>query len=99
MDLNRVVTTALNIYVVHTVEVGGRPGSGYDVQRFRKVAVVGSKVELENHPARNWAYARLEDVGGDRSDWGSDPKENFMRDFSASRKFFTEGQIFRMHLG
>ena len=41
----------------------------------------------------------LEHVEENTSDWGGDPEANFMIDESDTRKFFTEGQIFRMHLG
>ena len=98
VDLNRFVKGALNIYIVQTVEVGGKPGSGYACSNFRDVVAVGAR----------WSWAlilheighmlALDDVWASHSDWGSDPEANFMRHISGSRKFFTEGQIFRMHL-
>ena len=98
----RVVTTALNIYVVHTVRVRGEagPGFGQDCSdRTKKVAVVGRKASWRTVLHEIGHMLALEHVEETASNWGSDPKENFMRDFSATRKFFTEGQIFRVHLG
>lgn len=98
VGLNKFEKGALNLYIVHTVEIDGQAGMASACSNFRDVAAVGAK----------WSWAlilheighmlALDDVWDNRSDWGSDPVANFMRHASGSRKFFTEGQIFRMHL-
>jgi hypothetical protein len=96
--LKKFTEGALNIYIVHTVELSEGKASNFACTNFTDVAVVGATGSRDLILHEIGHMLALEDVWESRSAWGSDPEANFMRHMSETRKFFTEGQIFRMHL-
>jgi len=95
---NKFAAGALNIYIVNKVEVNGKSETSNACSNFMDAAVVGAKASSYLILHEIGHMLALDHVNETASDWGSDPKENFMKDSSVTRKFFTEGQIFRMHL-
>jgi hypothetical protein len=88
--------------MVHTIKVDAVAESdfGQDCSdNNNKVAIVGATTNWFTILHEIGHMLALDDVRETASQWGSDPDENFMRHVSDSRKFFTEGQIFRMHFG
>jgi hypothetical protein len=89
---------AINIYVVSMVH--GEPGLAWNCDfATPKIAVAGAKADwttLLHEVAHNFA---LDDVDPLASTWDSPPEENFMYSNTnqSTRRFFTEGQIFRAH--
>ena len=101
VEANKFAKGALNIYIVHTVQIdeGEEPETDHACSNFEDLAAIGATGGrfLVLHEIGH--MLALDHVVEKGSSWGSDPEKNFMEASSNTRKYFTEGQIFRMHLG
>ena len=100
VEANKFAKGALNIYIVHKVQIdeGEEPETDHACSNFEDVAAVGatgSRFLVLHEIGHMLALDHVVEKG---SSWGSYPEKNFMKNFSLTRKYFTEGQIFRMHL-
>ena len=99
-DANKFAAGALNIYIVQKVQIdeGEEPETDHACSNFEDLAAIGATGGrfLVLHEIGH--MLALDHVVEKGSSWGSDPEKNFMEASSNTRKYFTEGQIFRMHL-
>jgi hypothetical protein len=98
MAPGRSLDSAINIYVVSTVERYSTIGLECSTDK-RKVILIGASLVWQTILHEIGHTLSLEHVPSPGVAWDGDPEENYMNHGSgAARKYFTEGQIFRIHV-
>jgi hypothetical protein len=96
--LGKVASGAINIYLV--LQMDGSPARGVNCSNDEaQWAVVGHNADWSTILHEIGHSLKLDDIDSRAATWDTDPKENFMYSNTdeSTRKFWTEGQIFRAH--
>jgi hypothetical protein len=93
----RSLASAINIYIVFTVDESSTRGVECSTNE-RKMVFIGASIAWETILHEIGHTLSLEHVPSTGVAWDGDVKENFMHGNSDTRKYFTEAQIFRIHV-
>jgi len=93
----RSLDTAINIYIVSTVDGYSQRGVECSTNE-RKMVIIGATIAWETILHEIGHTLSLPDLPSEEIAWDGDVKENFMHGNSGIRKYFTEGEIFRIYV-
>jgi hypothetical protein len=95
--MKRSLSNAINIYLVTTVD--GDTVSGLECPSdTRKIILIGAKIAWDTILHEIGHTLALRDLPWEGVTWDGPISENFMKHSSTRRKYFTEGQIFQIHV-